>query len=126
MFDRFTRVHGLDNLIWVWTSTDDDGAPDWYPGDEYVDLVAADLYFPPGARGDLFTTFDRLRELYRGRKPVALGECGTPPELSADAPWLWFLVWDDFIARPDFNPAAVIKKTYAGPRVITLSRLASP
>lgn len=120
MFDRFTRVHRLDNLLWVWTSTDDDGAADWYPGDNYVDIVAADLYFPPGVRGDFFAVFDGLRERYRGRKPIALGECGALPDLTAGAPWLWFLVWDDFITRPDANPPVFVHTIYRDPRVITL------
>lgn len=122
MFDRFTRVHHLDNLIWVWTSTGDDASLDWYPGDNYVDIIAADLYFPPGTRGDFFTTFDRLRDLHRGRKPVALGECGVLPDLTADAPWLWFLTWDDFIARPDVNPPGFVHTIYRNPRAILLKR----
>ena len=128
MFDRFTRVHQLDNLLWVWTTTGDDASPDWYPGDDYVDILAADLYFPPGTRGDFFTAFDRIRELHHGRKPVALGECGALPDLTADAPWLWFLTWDDFIARPDVNPPGFVHTIYRNPRVILLkgSQSASP
>lgn len=119
MFDRFTRVHHLDNLLWVWTTTDDDASLAWYPGDDCVDIIAADLYYPPGTRGDFFTVFDRLRELHHGRKPVALGECGTLPELTSDAPWLWFLVWDDFITRPDFNPTEFVRSTYRSSRTLT-------
>jgi len=126
MFDRFTRVHHLDNLLWVWTTTDNDQALDWYPGDECVDIIAPDIYLPAGSQGDLFTTFDRLRELSGGRKPIALGECGVIPQLSVKSPWLWFLVWDDFIARPDMNPPALVAKTYSDPRVIPLSSLHTP
>jgi mannan endo-1,4-beta-mannosidase len=122
MFDRFTRVHRLDNLLWVWTTTDNDHALDWYPGDDYVDIVAADLYFPAGTRGDFFSVFDRLRELYRGCKPIALGECGALPDLTADASWLWFLCWDDFITRPEVNPPDFIRRTYDSPRILPLMR----
>lgn len=118
MFERFTHHHRLDNLLWVWTSTDDDGARDWYPGDDYVDVVVADLYFPSGFHGDLFTHFDELRERYRGRKPLALGECGTLPELSAHAPWLWFLAWDDYIVRDEINPPDHVKQVYGSDRAI--------
>ena len=124
MFDRFTRHHGLDNLLWVWTSTDDDDARDWYPGDDYVDFVVADLYYPPGFHGDSFTTFDALRERYRGRKPLALGECGALPELTARAPWLWFLTWDDYITRAEINPPEHVKQVYSSPRAITTTRTA--
>lgn len=126
MFDRFTRVHHLDNLLWVWTTTGDDTAPAWYPGDDYVDILAADLYPPAGARGDFSTVFDRIRTLYAGRKPIALGECGALPAINAGSPWLWFLCWDDFITRDDVNPSPVIANTYASPRVITLPRLSKP
>lgn len=118
MFDRFTRVHHLDNLIWVWTTTDNDDALDWYPGDDYVDILATDLYAPAGSRGDFSAVFDRLRELYAGRKPVALGECGTLPLLTGRAPWLWFLVWDDNIGRPGINPPGRVKDVYGDPAVI--------
>jgi len=126
MFTRFTRVHHLDNLLWVWTTTDNDDALDWYPGDDCVDIIAPDVYLPAGSQGDLFTVFDNLRERYQGRKPIALGECGVLPDLNTDAPWLWFLTWDDFIARTDTNPAALIQNTYAASRAITLANLPSP
>ena len=41
MFDYF-ETQGLNNLIWVWTSETND--TDWYPGDEYVDIIGRDLY----------------------------------------------------------------------------------
>ena len=46
MYDRFTNHHGLNNLIWVWTSAAEWNKPysdgyKWYPGDEYVDIVFA-------------------------------------------------------------------------------------
>lgn len=121
MFDRFTKVHRLDNLLWVWTTTDNNDALDWYPGDDYVDIVAADLYAPAGAHGDFSAVFDRLREQHGGRKPIALGECGALPAVNDRAPWLWFLCWDDLITRPDVNPPKVILETYTSSRVITAS-----
>jgi mannan endo-1,4-beta-mannosidase len=120
MFVRFTRHHRLDNLIWVWTTTDNDDAINWYPGDDYVDIVASDLYARPGARGDFSTVFDRLRKLYQGRKPLALGECGALPGITTRAPWLWFLCWDDNIVRPAVNPPGLLRATYRSPRLITL------
>ena len=41
MFDYF-RQSGIHNLLWVWTS--EVGDDDWYPGDEYVDIIARDGY----------------------------------------------------------------------------------
>ena len=123
MLDRFTNVHHLDNLIWIWTSSDDPDALAWYPGDDCVDMVATDLYSPAGTRGDFFTVFDGLRELYGSRKAIAMGECSVIPTPDTQAPWLWFLTWDDFITRTEANPADFIAQTYENPRVITLKRL---
>jgi mannan endo-1,4-beta-mannosidase len=37
MYDRMVNHHGLKNLIWVWTSQQDDY--DWYPGDDVVEMI---------------------------------------------------------------------------------------
>lgn len=128
MFDRFTKVHGLDNLLWVWTTTDNDDALDWYPGDEYVDILAADLYAPAsGGGGDFFTVFDRIRAMHGGRKPIALGECDALPPPTSPASWLWALVWDDFITRTSINPLDRVMQFYATSNIITLASFsASP
>jgi mannan endo-1,4-beta-mannosidase len=41
MFNYF-KDKGVNNLIWVWTSEGNDA--EWYPGDEYVDIIARDYY----------------------------------------------------------------------------------
>lgn len=64
MYDRFTRVHGLHNLIWVWNSLD----PAWYPGDDCVDIVAADLYANAGNYGSCKCDFDYAPRALRGRQ----------------------------------------------------------
>ena len=40
MYHRMTDYHELDNLIWVWNAQ----SADWYPGDEYCDISATDIY----------------------------------------------------------------------------------
>ena len=96
MFDRMTRHHGLDNLIWVWTSQVTDA--DWYPGDDYVDIVGRDIYDQSGAT-TIKNEFVTLQQRYPG-KPVALSECGNVATIStqwnAGAKWLWFMPWYDY------------------------------
>lgn len=96
MFDRMTRHHGLDNLIWVWTSQMTDA--DWYPGDDYVDVVSRDLYNQSGVT-TIRSEFTTLSDRYPG-KLVALSECGNVAALSeqwnAGAKWLWFMPWYDY------------------------------
>ena len=43
MFDRLVNYHGLNNLIWVWTTSASDDAATWYPGDDYVDILGMDI-----------------------------------------------------------------------------------
>lgn len=127
MFDRFTRVHKLNNLLWVWTSTDSPHAHQWYPGDDVVDMVGADIYPSDGVRGTFLAAFDVLRETTRGRKAIALCETSAVPDadrLAAErADWLWFLIWDDYIERSDINPPERIRAAYRSEQVITLDEL---
>jgi mannan endo-1,4-beta-mannosidase len=44
MFDYFTVTKGLDNLLWVYAPNHGANAADYYPGDNYVDLVGLDAY----------------------------------------------------------------------------------
>jgi mannan endo-1,4-beta-mannosidase len=96
MFDRMTHHHGLDNLLWVWTSQVID--PDWYPGDDYVDMVGRDIYDEQAA-STIKSQFATLQSRYPG-KPVALSECGNVATISAQwnagARWLWFIPWYDY------------------------------
>ena len=48
MYDRLTDYHGLHNLIWEYTSTGvNDEFMAWYPGDDVVDMIGADIYTDP-------------------------------------------------------------------------------
>lgn len=44
MFDYFSRIHGLNNLLWIYGPNMGDDAVRYYPGDAYVDLVGLDVY----------------------------------------------------------------------------------
>ena len=96
MFDRMTNHHGLDNLLWIWTSQMTDA--DWYPGDEYVDMVGRDIYNESGTV-KMNNEFAALQQRYPG-KPVTLSECGNVATISAQwnagARWLWFMPWYDY------------------------------
>ena len=112
MFDRMTHHHGLDNLIWVWTSQVID--PDWYPGDDYVDMVGRDIYDEQAA-STIKSQFTTLQSRYPG-KPVALSECGNVANISAQwntgARWLWFVPWYDYDRTLDPGSDAFQLKTH--------------
>lgn len=130
MYDRFTNYHKLNNLIWVWNAN----APrDWkddeayayelfYPGADYVDVLATDVY-----KNDYKQSHhDDLVKLANG-KPIALGEVGEvpTPEILAQQPnWVWFMVWAEFNYRN--NDPAVLKRLFNHERVITLDEMPKP
>ena len=99
MFDRYVNHHKLDNLVWVWTSDEAGDALDWYPGDEYVDIVGRDYYYYPriANHGSLVSSFEKLKDIFEGRKLVALSENGSvphPDSMQADgAAWSYFMPW---------------------------------
>lgn len=100
-FDRLVNFHRLDNLVWVWNANAPNGKNagpyyDYYPGTQYVDILAADVYgkFEQSHHDD-------LAELAQG-KPIALGEIGAPPPaeaLKTQPLWTWFMGWSDIFDR---------------------------
>ena len=94
MYDRYTHVHGLRNLIWVLGFSDAtaDLRP-WYPGDDVVDILGGDSY-KVGAQGDLYR---RCAALAPAGMPIVFHECGQIPTRAerdaAAAPWAYFMVW---------------------------------
>ncbi len=99
LYDQLVNVHGLDNLIWVWTVDVAKGAEDqyleWYPGDEYVDILGVDIYEPDTEAKS--RQYQALVDLTKGRKLVTVSECGNIPEpdkcMEAGNRWSWFMVW---------------------------------
>ena len=84
----------IANLIWVWTTEGNDA--DWYPGDQYVDIVGRDVYNKETA--DCVSEYTSIAENY-GNKIVSLSECGTVGLISeqwaSGARWSWFMPWYD-------------------------------
>ncbi|MFD7654126.1 glycosyl hydrolase [Actinosynnema sp. NPDC059797] len=124
LHDRLVDHHGLHNLIWVWNSI----APEWYPGDDVVDVVSMDSYPPQGDHGPVIGPYERLVELGGDRKLVALGEVGSIPDpdlLAAyEARWSWFVTWSgSFIQDGVVNPLDFVRRVYGHERVVTLDEL---
>ena len=94
MYDRLVNYHGLTNLIWVFTAGD---SKRWYPGDEYVDIVAYDFYNKN--LSEMHYWYDYFHEAYPG-KLYAISEFGNIPKVSefwADGQYWSFLIpWYDY------------------------------
>jgi len=132
IFTRFTQEKGLDNLIWVWTTDEAGDALDWYPGDEYVDIVGRDYYYYPreANHGSLVASFEKLKEMFGGKKIISLSENGSvpfPDEMAADgAGWSYFMPWYGDYTMDGWahdNTAADWKKIMASDYVLTLDEM---
>lgn len=123
-YDRLTNVHGLDNLIWEFTSSAAEGEHlEWYPGDDVVDIVGLDIYTDPSSSmsGQWYDVLDH----YNGRKLIALSESGTLPNAELmetyDIEWSYFSLWKDQYLD-DFSPAQV-QALLSHSDIITLDEL---
>ncbi|MCW1734421.1 glycosyl hydrolase [Anaerorudis cellulosivorans] len=126
MFERMTNYHRLDNLIWVWTSEGND--PDWYPGDEYVDIVGRDLYQKTHIHDSQLTEFNKVKAIVLGRKMIALTECGGIPDpdlmFQKGDTWLWFMPWYGSYTRDDsLNGADYWRTVMNNSHVITRDQM---
>ncbi len=100
IYRRLTEYHGLNNLIWVWNGE----SYEFYPGDEYADIVSMDIYTDSDISGNS-RMLDAIHYTIR-TKPCALTECGRVPNpdlLKRDnSYWLWFGLWrGDYIINAD-------------------------
>lgn len=97
MYDRYTNFHKINNLIWVWTSDTRESAKEWYPGDDYVDIVGTDIYTDPPEHSSQILEFEKLKDITEGKKILALSECGAIPSaqnMKKDGSfWSWFMPW---------------------------------
>ncbi len=122
LHDRLTRVHGLHNLIWAYTGT---ANPDWYPGDDVVDIIGIDDY-PADGRDPLSPTWDDVQARHGGHKLVALSEFGGVPDVTAarrvGVSWAYFVSWSRELGPLKVRPET-LKRLYNDPRVINLSEL---
>lgn len=103
MYQRFADI-GVDNLIWVFTPAAAWMEPyskgfDYYPGDEYVDIVGMDVY-NQSSGSDCYTLDFKFLEEQKPGKMAALTECGSVATISsqwmAGAKWLFFMPWYDY------------------------------
>lgn len=119
-YQRLTFDHGLNNLLWVWSPNAEsawayDSAP-YYPGHEYVDVLAMDIY-----NNDYRDTYyDKLVQLSGGR-PIAIGENGELPNMemlgTSQPRYVYFMTWSEYLT--DKNSLSQIQSVYAHSRAVT-------
>jgi mannan endo-1,4-beta-mannosidase len=124
MFDKFVNEHKLNNLIWVWTSEANSAALDWYPGDEYVDIIGLDFY-EEGNHKSQMVAFEEFKRIYKGKKLLALSECGSIPSMETmnkdRVVWSYYMPWyGEHTKNPDWNTVNIWKSSLSNPDVISL------
>jgi len=111
MFDRMVNYHGLNNLIWVWTSDVSTDAPNWYPGDAYVDVIGMDIYPGENQHGSQYISFNKIKDIFGGKKLITLSECGSVPDPSSMKEygdmWSWFMPWNGVYTESEIHNGAV-------------------
>ncbi len=143
-YDTLVNDYDLHNIIWEWNSYNYETSTDWYPGDEYVDLIAYDKYNctdwstgnPVLVHNDsaISSTFYGIVEKYNGKKMVAMSENDSIPTLQnlldEKAGWLYFCPWYDggsdninFLSNPIFNTKEDLTTMYQSEYCISLDEL---
>ncbi len=131
MYERLTDTHGLNNLIWVYNGQD----AAWYPGDEYVDIIAEDIYTQPYDYESHYNRFESALQYTDQNKIVGLAENGVIPDpdlmYEDNACWSFFMTWNDLFVvdsetkkiSDQYNTFEHFKEVYNHNKVITLDEL---
>jgi len=118
LYDTLTNEYGLNNLIWVWNGQH----ADWYPGDEYVDIVGIDIYAGEHVYTSQIDQFLTNLGYSQGSKMVVLSENGTmiDPELAVRdrAMWGYFCTWSGEFVMTD-NVRKTYSEQYTGIEMLT-------
>lgn len=124
MYDRYTNLHGLNNLIWVWNAP----VPECYPGDDVVDIISRDMYPQSHIHTSQSEKYHELLKITKQPKITLIGEIGTLPDVDAihkeKVGWASFMTWSrSFCLTEEFNSYEYLKTLYESPYAVTLERL---
>ena len=143
-YNTLTNDLNCHNLIWEWNSYNFATSKDWYPGDNYVDIIGYDKYsctdWSTGSAryyhndSPFSSTFYGIMEKYDSAKMISLAEndsFSTPDKLQEEkAGWLYFCTWYDggsdttnFLSNPTFNTKEDTIAMYQSEYCITLDEL---
>ncbi len=125
MYDRYTNVHGLNNLIWLWNAQD----AAWYPGDDVVDIIGTDIYAGNHAHDSQSAAFLECRAVTEAKKLIMMSECGCVPSpvkcrrdgtmWSAWAVWCYEFVQVNGEYNSAYTSADTLKMFYEQDFVVT-------
>ena len=129
LYNELTNTYGCNNLIWVYNGQ----SADWYPGDEYVDIVGEDIYPGNHVYDPQVSRFKQAINYGSKTKITALTENGCifdiDSAVSINALWSWFMTWgNEFTVNGSnysekYTEKSVIQKMYASKYSLTLGTL---
>lgn len=131
LYDRQTRYHKLNNLLWVWNGQ----AAEWYVGDGLCDIISADVYTQEKDHSGQPDLFKELSLISEKSKLLAISECGCLPDANSmhreSAVWSYFGLWfgeysalrSDKASGADYNTQEQFIQTYNSEGIITLDEL---
>ena len=128
MYERQTKYHKLNNLIWVWSAQN----ADWYVGDKYCDVLSCDVY--DDGNKDAQVNIMLFLQSISKNKPIAMSECGSVPDIQsiADEKAMWafigqwggnYLMTDDGKLAEENNTSAELIKMYNNNLTLTRDKL---
>ncbi|MEO6083088.1 MAG: glycosyl hydrolase [Umezawaea sp.] len=127
MFDYFTRVKGLNNLVWLHGYN---GQPQssFYPGKSVVDIGGADTYAGDGNYDPQNAMYNSVRNVVGSTLPIALHENGPIPDpdrlQSTGTRWVLFGTWHGNHLTVS-NSVSHLQKVYNHSYVVTRDELPS-
>lgn len=132
IYDRIVNVNDVHNCIWLWNGQ----SGDWYPGDEYVDIIGEDIYPGNHVSSSQASKFFEAKNYTAAKKMVVLSENGCIPDIDLcrrdGAMWGFFAVWNgEFIKTgsmkseisEEYTKLDIIKKMYTSEYAITLDEV---
>ncbi len=136
VFDRMYEK-GVRNAIWIWNIERDPAIgydvtalnADWYPGDEYVDIIGVDIYNNSGDNKSNMGYFNKIIEEMGTKKILALTENGPIPDVDSmfqdNSVWSFWMPWYQTWGGGFLNQTTddVWQKNLADDRIIKLESM---
>lgn len=113
MYEYYTNVLHLDNLLWVWNCP----IKEAYPGDAYVDVISVDIYLENYEKTDYYKEYMNLVKQTSSNKVAALAEVGYIPDIAllekSHVPWAYYMTWSkEFCIGEQYNSKTSLNNMY--------------
>lgn len=137
VYNQMVNVNGVKNALWIWNIERDPQLgydynalnPEWYPGDDYVDIVGVDIYNNSGDNQSNVNYFNKIVDVIGSHKLIALTENGPIPDIDSTFDdgsvwsfWMpWYNTWNsEFLNQTDNS---VWQKNLSDSRIISLKSM---